>query len=120
MNKTIVQPEQAPAIPPANGFARLLAEQRKGDCLQEASEKLNELILKIRERLRPGEITITDEVSIKLPKEDKEGFVMYTTDRGALTRIDPDQRELILREVKKEEQPLREVAPQSAIKTAAG
>ena len=100
--------------PSANAFARLLQEQRKGDCLVEASEKLQDLILKVRERWGAGEIslklkvtpsakgivTITDDIVVKLPKEEKDATLFFTTEDGALMRNDPEQTELQLREVK--------------------
>ena len=120
--------------PPSNAFARLLQEQRAGDCLTDASEKLQDLILKVRERLGAGEIiiklkltpaakgiiTITDDVTVKLPKEDKDATLFWTTEDGTLTRNDPDQPELILRQVKSPNQPLREVPSEEQRLRSAG
>jgi hypothetical protein len=109
----------------SNAFAMLLRDQRDGDCLAEASDKLNELVQNIRERMRPGKmtvtfiftpaagatiVTITDEIKVTQPKEEKEATTMFTTEDGTLVRNNPAQRELTLREVKSPAQPLKEIA----------
>lgn len=111
--------------PPANAFARLLSELRDGECLQEASEILNDLVMKMRERLRPCEmtitlkftpaagasiVTITDEIKVKAPKEDKQATIRFTTEDGILTGKNPDQKELQLREVHRTTGPLKSIA----------
>ena len=127
--ETKSDPSNEPAMSLSNGFALLLANQRDGDCLRDASEKLTELVQKMRERLRPGSITlkitispangakvvtITDEITVKMPKEDKEATLMFTSEDGSLTRKNPDQKELVLREVPKTDAPLKEVALRQA------
>ena len=126
MNTTT--PITEPEIQTQNAYALLIAGQRDGDCLFEASEKLTELVQKVRDRLRPGEITlkikispangakvvtITDEIIVKMPKEEKEATLMFTNEDGSLTRKNPDQKELVLREVPKAEAPLKEVVQES-------
>lgn len=128
-NSSLSPTKPEPEIPATNAFALLLAGQRNGECLREASEKLNDLVQKLRERVRPGEIllrirftpgadasivAITDEIVVKLPKQEKKATIMFTTEDGTLTRQNPEQRELVLREVPKADGPLKEAAEPTA------
>ena len=49
-----------------------------------------------------------------MPKEDKEGTLMFTTEDGTLTRKNPEQKELALREVPKPAATLRELPEDEA------
>ena len=129
MNTQIIEPE----TPTQNTYALLVAGQRDGDCLLEASEKLTDLVQKVRDRVRPGVITlkitispangakvvtITDEIIVKMPKEEKEATLMFTNEDGTLTRKNPDQKELVLREVPKADSTLKDIAelsPKAAV-----
>lgn len=131
MKTQIIEPE----TPTQNAYALLVAGQRDGDCLLEASEKLTDLVQKVRDRLRPGVITlkitispangakvvtITDEIIVKMPKEEKEATLMFTNEDGTLTRKNPDQKELVLREVPKADATLKDVAQETQAAAAAG
>ena len=95
-------------------FADLLGTHRNGDAQLDASEALVKLIREIRETCRAGEIhfkikfqpsnagkilAVTDEIVVKHPKHDKEGDVWFSTQDGGLSKNNPEQMRLPLREV---------------------
>jgi hypothetical protein len=98
----------------SNAFPKLLSELREGVVQNEASEKLTELVRKVTEMCRPGQMTIkltispasggrvmtiTDEIAVKLPKADKEATLLFATEGGLLQRDNPQQRSLEFRTV---------------------
>jgi len=99
-----------------NAFARTLQEVRSGHCLQEASEKLQELVSQVRLTGRSGELVVRlkvkpasrgeavtlmveDDVSVKLPRLERGTTVFYASEENVLQRNDPRQGELELRTV---------------------
>ena len=86
----------------------ILSIQRKGRCLTEAEEKLQELVkqvsktgksgiltLKIKITPKEGTVELHDDVDVKMPKPDKFGTVFYPDEKtGLLFREDPLQPEL--------------------------
>ena len=82
--------------------------QRKGKCIAEAQEKLQELVKKVLATGKKGKLTISldiqqgadegtviirDDVTVKLPTPDKSSSTFYADADGALHREDPKQRE---------------------------
>lgn len=95
-------------------FADLLDELRDGDAQLDASEALAKLIAKVRETCKPGEIHlklrfapsgngkllgITDEIIVKNPKQEKTATYMFTDQDGRLSKDNPEQMRLPLKEV---------------------
>lgn len=86
----------------------VLNEQRKGKCLIEAQEKLQELVKTCTDLGKKGSIIITlqvipaetgtivlkDDVTSKLPKPERSSTSFYVDDDGSLHREDPNQPEL--------------------------
>lgn len=100
-----------------NSFGNTLALIRDGDCVDEASQKLQELVAAVRETGKPGSLTITlkakpatirgaigtlvidDDVTVKLPKAGKAQSLFFATEANTLQRSDPNQQELQLKTV---------------------
>ena len=115
---------------PRNAFGDLVAELRDGDAQFDASDALNKLLTQIRETCQPGSIslkisfkpagagkilTITDEIIVKSPKEQKDATLMYCDEGGLLSRNNPDQRQLPLRTAEAPEREIKETpAPATA------
>jgi hypothetical protein len=102
-------------------FSDLLEAHRNGDAQLDASEALTKLIAEVRDTCRAGEISVkikfqpsnggkilavTDEIVVKHPKKDKEADIWFSTQDGGLSKNNPEQMRL----------PLREVADTSEIK----
>lgn len=96
-------------------FGAWLQEQRRGNLHSELSEALAELAHACLEHQSGGEITLkikakpnkdgvsltfTDDIMCKAPKPDRGAAIFFADDRGNLTRNDPRQAELGLREVR--------------------
>jgi hypothetical protein len=81
---------------------------RKGDCIFELNEKIEELVGAIREHSKGGELTlklkiaplnagdphslkVTDEIKIKKPEKVNGISVFYSTSRNTLQKNDPNQ-----------------------------
>jgi hypothetical protein len=93
-----------------NSFENVLRHQRKGKCLHELSEKIQQAVLEVRALGKPASVTLTlqispfgdgavsvlDEIKTKLPAANKVSSVFYSTDEGALVRQDPNQQEMKL------------------------
>lgn len=91
-------------------FNVCLGDLRRGKALEEASEKLNELVRACQDTIRNGSITIkltikpdksgngqyfvTDDISTSLPKFDKGETLLYATPEGNLQRTDPMQDDM--------------------------
>lgn len=99
-----------------NSIVVLLQNQRAGVCMDELSRQLAELTKTVRNSGRKGKlvleltvnplqkgggraVTVTDKITLKLPTEEPEVSVFFVGDEGELTRNDPRQRELNLREI---------------------
>lgn len=84
-----------------------LGAQRKGKCLVEAQQKLQELVKECLATGKKGKLVITlflkaaedstivvsDDVTPTMPKADKSITVFYADEQGALHREDPRQPE---------------------------
>ena len=107
---------------PNNTFVPVLNEIHNGHTVIELSEKLTALISKVRAtngsaeltlkiKLKPANggqtIRLIPTVTAKAPKEPEIETIFYSTEAGTLSRKDPNQRELELREVPQETIPLR-------------
>lgn len=57
----------------------------------------------------PGSVTIAESVKTKVPEPAKGKTLFYATTTGHLSRNDPRQTEMKLREVEGDKSPLREV-----------
>lgn len=107
--------EASPAAgPQTKPFAQFLQEQRKGVLHTELSEALQELAAAVLEHDKAGTLAVTftvapgpeegtvkvsDRLSLKAPEADKKPSVFWPDDQGNLSRRDPRQPELPLREV---------------------
>lgn len=94
-------------------FADFLAEHNNGAGHNLAGEKLHELVAAVRDTGKKGSLTLTlsieamDEdtlvtvidVATKVPKPPSKAAVFFVTDDGNLSRSDPKQTHLPLREV---------------------
>jgi hypothetical protein len=91
-----------------------LLDVRKGEMLDEMSDQLAEVVQAVEETGKPGSITlsiairtggrgaltVTDDVSSKVPKIDKILTLFFNDGRGGLSRRNPDQAELPLTPMK--------------------
>jgi hypothetical protein len=89
-------------------FTDTLNSLRFGSLTDELTDKLEELLQKcvsahkggtltLKLILKPGnagQIEITDDVTISVPKENKGTSIMFATPEGALQREDPRQQSL--------------------------
>lgn len=94
-------------------FADWLAEQRGGVAASEASEALNELLEAVMEHGKAGDLTlvvhvkpagtgavfVVDEIRLKKPQPEKAAALYFVDDDHNLSRHDPRQQRLPLREV---------------------
>lgn len=102
---------------PARPFMDFLREQRRGLMHDELSDALNDLIAKISETGKGGELVVTftikpinnetggavsvqDEIIVKPPKELPPASVFFVTPENNLSRTDANQRRLDLKDVK--------------------
>ena len=88
-------------------IVEIIATQRKGRCLVEAQDKLQELVQECQRTGKKGKFTLTlevsaaedstvvlrDDITTKLPKPQTSSTVWYADERGALHREDPRQPE---------------------------
>lgn len=102
--------ENPPVV--VNAIDNVIRQQRKGKCLAELSEALQQVVLAVREHADSGSLTLTlkispasgdatamqvaDEIKVKLPTIKKPSSLFYSTDEGALVRNDPNQQEMQL------------------------
>ena len=98
---------------PVRPFAEWLVEQRKGFLAFELADALNELVdavnvhgksgsLTLTVKVEPGgsgTVLVTDDVVVKLPKPKREAATFFVDRNSNLTRANPDQPGLPLREV---------------------
>jgi hypothetical protein len=106
-------------------FTDFLAEYRRGACRDELTQKLQELVNEVTEICKAGTLTLTikvmpagagnssqikisDDIKVKLPQSLREESIFFVDpDTGNITRDNPMQPHLPLREV---ERPNRTVA----------
>lgn len=108
-------PDTQQEAPERRPFSAWLTEQRRGSLHSELSEALAELGRACLEHQGAGEVTlkikakpnkdgvsltVTDDVKCKIPQPDRGAAIFFADDRGNLTRNDPRQQELGLREVR--------------------
>lgn len=106
-------------------FVQTLDTLRYGELTSELDKNLRELVLActgankggelvLKIKLKPtksGAIDLIDEVSMKLPKQDKGTTLMFPTVEGHLQRNDPAQGELEgIRSVVSDERPIQRAA----------
>jgi hypothetical protein len=111
-------PDQAPEAQPSEEvatkpFAAWLQEQRQGGLHGEVSDALADLVAAVMEHDKAGSLTltvkvkpagdnavfVTDEVKSKPPEGERPAALFFTDPRGNLSRRDPRQPELPLRQV---------------------
>lgn len=106
-------------------FSAFLIEQRGGSLHGELTERLAEVVsaalehgeqgsLVLKVAVKPNKdgitVTVTDEVRCKVPEGDRGAALFYADEAGNLTRRDPRQPELPLKEVPSDNPDLREVS----------
>lgn len=97
-------------------FAAFVQEQRNGGLHGEMSEALTELVTTARETGRAGTITLTikvtpnkdnstvtvsDKVKLTLPEPERGAGIFFFDEHGNLSRQNPNQTSLTLREVER-------------------
>lgn len=98
----------------ARPFLETLREVRQGAALDELADHLQTLVTAVQETGKKGELIIkiklkpaergagayslTDEIVVKAPQPDKHGTLFFATPDGNLSRKDPRQQELGLRD----------------------
>jgi hypothetical protein len=114
-----------PPPPEPRPFADFLLELRRGAAHDELTEALRGLVAAVAEHGKPGDLTfvlkikpassgaetvfVTDEVRVKPPKGERPESLYFTDDEGTLTRSDPRQQPLPLRDADPAPTTLREV-----------
>lgn len=110
--------------PPQKLFAAWIQEQRGGTLHGELSEALAEVSASVVDLQKAGSLTlkiniapagkeqngviVTDVVTVKAP-EDRGASMFFTDGHGNLSRRDPRQPELPLRDVSRPQKPPREI-----------
>lgn len=88
-------------------LTELIAGHRKGNCAIEAQQKLQELVRSCQNLGKKGRFTLSfeitpaekgtvlilDEIAIKVPKPTRQSNTYFTTDEGALSKTNPNQKE---------------------------
>lgn len=105
-------------------FAAFIQEQRNGGLHGELSHELAALVTAVQETQKPGTLTltvkvqpnkdgvtmtVTDKVSAKIPEGDRGAAIFFIQGDGNLVRRDPRQLEMPLREVERPAADLRDV-----------
>jgi hypothetical protein len=105
--------EKSVAVRP---FVDTLREVRGGQCLDELSVKLNDLVAAVRQTGKSGEIglrlkvspagsgavlvvQVDDAITLKLPELSKQSTLFFPTEDNNLQRTDPRQRSMELEAV---------------------
>lgn len=100
-----------------NSFLTNLNTQRGGALLEELGDEYREVIAAVRETGKKGKLTveldvhpgggqdnevlhIKDNVKVTKPEHDKKSSVYFSTQQNELTRQNPEQQELGVREAK--------------------
>jgi hypothetical protein len=100
-------------------FAEWLVEQRQGALASELAEALNGLVdavgtyakqgtLTLKLTVKPAStntpmVTVTDNIALSLPEAERPAVIYFVDDDSNLTRANPAQAELPLREVPRPE-----------------
>lgn len=116
--------DQAAELDPRKPFSQFLVEQRRGGLHGELSDRLQEVVAAVAEHQKPGSLTltlkikpaekgigqyvVTDEIRAKAPEGARGASLFFADDHGNLSRDDPRQPELPLREVPAADQSIRE------------
>lgn len=104
---TTVDTDTDDAGPVVRPFADWLREQSNGKTHDELSEALHQLIGRVLDTGKKGEVALTvkvaplkddiavlivsDEIKLKLPEHDRKASMFYPDDDGNLSRTDPNQ-----------------------------
>jgi hypothetical protein len=95
---------------PANSFARVVGELRKGACVSELSGGLAELVQAVQRTGKPGVLTLkigvrpnkdgesvslVDDWSVKSPRLERPSTSFFASEEGSLSRSNPRQTEMI-------------------------
>ena len=118
-------PQQQAAPRP---FLETLRELRNGVTIEELGDEMAKLVAAVRSTNKAGKLVLTlsirpatkgdattvtleDGIVTKLPVPDRRATIMFTTEQNGLSRKDPNQQELKLREVSggDKTEPLRDV-----------
>jgi hypothetical protein len=106
---------EATPVPQIKPFGAVVQEQRNGLLHSELSEKLADLVGAVLEHEKPGALTltikvtpnkdgssllVTDDVKVKAPAAPRRPSVFFADSHGNLSRRDPRQPELPLRELR--------------------
>lgn len=123
--------EHAPAA--GNAFGRLMSEFRGGRSLTDLAEALQQCVAAVKDTGKPAvlrysmtitptgnAVSVTDKVEVKLPAPEREQSIFFPTGENTLSRKDPAQRELELRELAPPRVEAREVIPVRAERMAVG
>lgn len=128
MTQSNTTPPAADAAPPANPaepvvssideFIAFLRQCRRGDLVRDLADATTDVVQRVRETGRAGTLKFTmkfspesdgemvqieDDISVTMPKAKKGKSMFFTTEDGSLSRTDPNQLELKLRDVKSPE-----------------
>lgn len=105
------EPDDRPERVP---FAQALQDMRKGNLHTELGDELAALVVKCRETLKQGSITLTltvapqadgdmvfvsDKIAVKTPRPDTGATAFWSDTKGNLSRSNPNQQRLPLRGV---------------------
>lgn len=111
-----IEPDTATATAP-RPFTQWLQEQRGGNLHGELSEQLQQLVQAVTEHGKNGSLTlvvhvkpagngvnllVSDDVKVKAPQPERPVALFFADDEGNLSRRDPRQPELPLREIPSE------------------
>jgi hypothetical protein len=108
------EPAVEPEAPRLRPFAAVLQEQRQGGAHSELTEGLAEVVtavlatgkagsvtlkLNVKPSKLHGAIEVGDDITVKVPEEDKGESLFFANESGFVSRKDPRQPELPLRKV---------------------
>lgn len=103
-------------------------DQRNGELDAEASKALQQviqavttqekkatltIIIEVEPSKGGGMVVVTDDVKVKLPKQKRGATIFYATPENHLTRQDPRQQQLQLREVGAESTPMKPIGEEA-------
>lgn len=108
-------------------FFETLREIRAGNCLDELSVHLNDLVAAVRNTGKAGDVTlklkispagsgkveaiqVDDTITLRMPELPKPSTLFFTTEDNNLSRIDPRQKEMVLRVAEDAATPAKERA----------
>lgn len=108
------EPQTDQADDQVKPFAQFLLEQRAGVLHAELGEKLQELVVACGDTNKSGTLAlkikvaptkngvaleVSDEIKLSLPEHDRGASLFFKDKKGNLSRKDPNQQELPLREI---------------------